>query len=342
MTRALILAIALAACHQDSPALDTEGPDAAVVPPDGADAAVPPSAALPLGTVASTGAVACAHNSPGACETVTVSCPGIEAIAATLKIIEPTNPTRTVTVIGPGGGTHFYETSNLVANYVAKNFRVVLVQWDTDWELATTNPSVKAAACRPATIYQWVHDRYQAPGAAYCVHGSSGGSGAVGFALSHYGLGSIIDHALMSFGPVFSEIQYGCKPDLYTGGARDLCPALHDAPFAYNDTRNAMALNAWEGTNTCVIGEPSAADVAKWTADSIDTGGVYDYPDTGTSFYYCVPANAGAGLGTFFIDRITTPIKSTTCFTDCAAEDLTNADMREMIDEMDQDCIVRH
>ncbi|MEO8550192.1 MAG: hypothetical protein ABI678_09460, partial [Kofleriaceae bacterium] len=328
----------VAACSHD--ASPSQPPDGA--PTVQADAPTSPApTALPLGEVVVTGPTACSGGA-GTCEAVTVSCPGIEAIDATVKIVEPANPTRTVTVIGPGGGTHFYETANLVDDYLARSFRVVLVQWHGDWELSSTHPSLKAAGCRPATIYQWVHDRYAAPGAAFCVHGSSGGSGAVGYALAHYGMSSIIDHALMSFGPVFSEVQYGCEPALYTGGPRYLCDELPDAPFAYNVNQNAPALNAWEGTSTCVVGDPSAEDVARWTADSIDTGGTYDYPDTGTSFYYCIPANAGAGLGTFFIDRVTAPVKETHCFTDCSGEMLTVEDMKMMVDEMDRDCVVRH
>jgi hypothetical protein len=337
-----VIACLSVGCHSASaPPSSPDDPSPDATSPS--DAAPDAASIGALGVVSTPVSVPC-QSGGDMCMTVQVSCPGIEPLGATMAITTPAQPTRTVAVLGPGGGTKLYDPANLVAQYAQKGFRVVQIAWDTEWELATTNPHVKLAACRTSTLFRWIYDHIHdgANAAPYCVHGSSGGAGAVGYALAQFGQGSFIDHALMSFGPVFSEIAYGCSPALYTGGPRFLCDALPDASFAYNRTNNAPSLNSWEGTQSCVIGTPSADDIDRWTADSSDTGGSFDYPQTGTSFYYCVPANAGAGLGTFFIDKVTAPVKTVTCFTDCTGEALGPDDTKMMVADMDRDCVTRH
>jgi hypothetical protein len=49
----------------------------------------------------------------------------------------------------------------------------------------------------------------------------------------------------------------------------------------------AAKMNPWENTTSCGSMTPSAADVAKWSADSIGVGGVYAYPNTRVEFYDC-------------------------------------------------------
>ncbi len=333
---------------------DASPPDDASAPFAPSDAASPdaleqsdgstpsPSA---LGTVTSVTDGDCGGAGGGICKLLTVTCAGIDAATATLKIDDPGNATRTVAILGPGGGTAFYDKVNLVSRYTEKGFRVVQIKWPDDWEYSATGTGTKAAACRPATVFRWIFDNLHQGGAShpYCVHGSSGGAGALGYALVNYGLSTIIDFAVMSFGPVFSEIQYGCDPSLYTGAARNLCPELPSAPFTYNDNSNRVGLNRWEGTSTCVTGPASPTDIAKWTADSIDTDADFAMPRTGTAYYYCSqPANAGAGLGSFFIDKANAATKSVTCFADCASEDLTAQDVAKIVDDADVGCVTRH
>jgi hypothetical protein len=49
----------------------------------------------------------------------------------------------------------------------------------------------------------------------------------------------------------------------------------------------ASQLNKWENTTTCGSTTPSAAEVAKWNADSILVDGVFAYPKTEVQFYDC-------------------------------------------------------
>ncbi len=304
---------------------------------------------LPLGEVTAVEAgVDCDAQGQSGCTVLTVQCPNIEDAVATLKISEPKAPTRTVAILGPGGGTAFYDPSNLVSGYTGQGFRVVQVKWGGAWEYAQKNPSVTSAACRPATVFRWIFAHLHRGGiqSGFCVHGSSGGSGAVGYALARYGLKGIFDFAVMSFGPVFSEIQYGCDPALYGGPMPFVCPALPHAGFEYNAGSNTKSLNQWENTATCTS-EPSAigaADIAKWTADRIDTEAAdFDYPQTGSAYYYCVPANAGAGLGAFFIAKAHALSSATTCFTDCTStEGVVAADVRQMVADMATGCTPHH
>lgn len=93
-----------------------------------------------------------------------------------------------------------------------------------------------------------------------------------------------------------------------------------------------------------MAGAPSTSDVAQWTADSIDTGGAFAWPQTGTAYYACVPSNTGAGLGSFFVERANAvnPPVAAHCLTDCANEDLGTADMQMIVDDLAAGCVPRH
>src|SRR5262249_49786063 len=153
-----------------------------------------------------------------------------------------------------------------VAGYQAKGFRVVQARWNSDWE-ETSSASVRAAACRPSTLFHWVKSQLASPNQPFCVHGSSGGSGALGFALTHYGLKSEIARAALAFGPVFSRIDYGCAPSTYSGPPRNLCPEDTRALFTYTPN-SAGLVDGWENTKGCAA-NPNTTDVPHWSSDSI-------------------------------------------------------------------------
>jgi hypothetical protein len=282
---------------------------------DGADPATEAGPALPLGTLSVTDPSATCTGSPGegaTCMTVSVSCPGISTIDATIAVIEPSggSPAGTIVAHAGGAGTGYFnggpEGKGFAAAYTAKSFRFVQIAWANDW--ASGVGSIKSAACRPATAFQWIFDNVHGKSTTkgFCGTGTSGGSAALSYSLAAYGMKSVWDYMLLGAGPAPARIDYGCDPSLYKGPARDLCAGLPSAPFAYVPGVATIA-DGWEGTSSC--GKPaSSSDIAKWSADSVAAPGAdFDYPQTGASFWFCLTTpNETTGQGTFLIDQLHT------------------------------------
>jgi hypothetical protein len=275
------------------------------------DASAP---ALPLGTLTVTAPnVPCTGN-PGAgatCMSVSVACPGAPDIDATIAVVEPPGGSPKGTIVGHAGGagTGYFnggpEGKGFAEAYSGNGFRFVEVKWSSDW--ASGVGSIKTAACRPATAFDWVYKNIHGKSTTrgFCGTGTSGGSAALSYSLTAYGLKSEWDYMLLGAGPAPARIDYGCDPSLYTGPARNLCPGLTSAPYAYVPGVMKIA-DGWEGTSSCGSESPSSADLTKWSADSVAApGSDFDYPETGVSFWFCLTTpNETTGQGSFLIDQM--------------------------------------
>src|SRR5262249_31674878 len=95
-----------------------------------------------------------------------------------------------------------------------------LVQVRHSWVVASTGvqSGQELLASRPATVIKWVYDNIYAPlglshgigECGFCITGNSGGSSQVAYALSTYGLDSIVDAAVPTSGPTHADISKGC------------------------------------------------------------------------------------------------------------------------------------
>ncbi len=297
----------------DSASAADAGADGDARADDGAPADGGP-AALPLGTLTVTAPTVTCTGNPGTgatCMSVSVSCPGTPDITATIAVVEPAGRAPIGTIVGHAGGagTGYFsggpEGKGFAAAYTAKNFRFVEIAWTTDW--ASGVGSIRTAACRPATAFHWMFENIHGGSrtAGFCGTGTSGGSAALTYSLAAYGLKSEWDYMLVGAGPAPARIDYGCDPSLYTGGPRNLCPTLTDAPFAYSTGVTTIA-DGWEGTSTCGKPSPSSANIAKWEADSVaGPGGDFVYPQTGMSWWFCLTTpNETTGQGSFLVDQV--------------------------------------
>jgi hypothetical protein len=237
------------------------------------------------------------------CEEITVSCTGLPPLGAILGVATPTAPLiGTIILHGGGPGTNFLD-NGFPNTYLAAGFNVVQIAWASDW--ATANGSgVKNAACRPATVFDYVfrtvHGSSRSIG--FCGQGASGGGAALGYSLADYGLSDEFDYVVIAAGPSVSRMDYGCDPPLTT--APSLC-SLADAPYAYSPS-GARKVDAWEGTTTCGASQVSQSDLTKWAGDSIvSEGGNYTYPQTGMSWFFCInQPNESTGQGSFLISQV--------------------------------------
>jgi hypothetical protein len=263
--------------------------------------------ALTLGKVKILGSATCpAGAAKGAtCQSISVSCPAIPDLKATMATTLPAaTPLGTIVMHDSSGGTGMFN-HGFADDYVADGYRAVQIAWASDWEL-TGGVGLKAAACRPATFYQFVFTNvhHSSRTTGFCGQGHSAGSATMAFAVAHYGLAGIFDYILLSGGPAVSRMDYGCDPSLYTGPPRDLCSLDTTARYNYG---NGSKMNQWENTTTCAKPNPPQTDINKWASDSVvSSGATYAYSQTGMSWYFCVtpPVNESGGQATFFIDDV--------------------------------------
>jgi hypothetical protein len=300
-------------------------------------------ARLQAGTVTVLGPTACPPDAAATatCRSIRVTCTGLPDLDATLARSGPTaNPNGTIIMLNGGPGTSLLN-KGFADVYAADGFQVIQLAWASDWADAQ-GAGVKSAACRPASVFQFVfntmHQRSRTRG--FCGQGISGGGAALAYSLAHYGMSNLFDYVVIAAGPGVSRMDYGCDPSLYTGPPRNLCPLLPNAMYSY---AGGQLWNGWENTTTCAAANPLPSDIDRWTADSIVSAGAnYSYPNTGMSWFFCAtpPASGGStGQSTFLIDNVNpknTP-PDVNCYSGSCKEDVWsdpnafNATLSEML-----------
>lgn len=151
------------------------------------------------------------------CFQATVSCPNLANIQVTYGYENPAGtPVGTVFFHDGSGGTQPYgaglsSTENYLSSYLHAGYQIVQMSWATDWEIVGgSNPaSIAKAACRPATLMQYIYKNVHTTG-AMCAQGQSAGSAAIAYALTWYNAATYLDKVELISGPVFGNIQEGC------------------------------------------------------------------------------------------------------------------------------------
>lgn len=182
-------------------------------------AACEDTTAYTLGSVVAVGG-SCAGGTgslPGTtCRLLEIRCPGLDSIRVQVRITPPTSgvPERGTVVFSSGAsGTGFYgdqDATLLMQDLVAMGFRVVDRAWLGTLGWTTREAGLRRESCRYATLLTWVHDSVHVVG-ALCATGNSGGSAEVGYALTTWGRGDILDLAVPTSGPAVARLDYACK-----------------------------------------------------------------------------------------------------------------------------------
>jgi hypothetical protein len=266
--------------------------------------------ALPTGTVTVLGPTTCGSGAgiTASCTSVVVACAGIPDLGATLAVSRPTGNSRGTIVLLSGGSGTGNLNNGFVDAYVGDGFQVVQVAWASDWASAN-GAGFTSTSCRPSTVFKYVFQAVQGSSRAsgFCGQGISGGGAQLAHSLTLYGLQDFFDYLVIAAGPAVTRLDYGCDPPLYTGPPRDLCPLLTNAPFTYTGGV-PNTVNNWERTTTCGTSNPPAADINRWTTDSIVAPGAnFSYPHTSISWFFCVTPstiNESTGQGSFLIDAV--------------------------------------
>jgi len=151
------------------------------------------------------------------CSVATVSCPDTADIQVTFGYENPAGtPKGTIFFHDGAGGTTPYAaglspSENYLVSYLGAGYQIVQMSWATDWEEvgASHQASIGAAACRPATLMQYIYQNVRVSG-AMCAQGQSGGSAAIAYALAWYNAASFVDKVELISGPVFGNVEEGC------------------------------------------------------------------------------------------------------------------------------------
>jgi hypothetical protein len=331
--------------HSSTPTTTDAPPDGAGPGSDGSVDA--PASTSGLGTVSNVTAIACPPGAPGGstCRHVTVAgCPGIEgeSIDATVAFLAGHGALKGTIVHFSGGGGEAFEAVHQAA-YQDAGFQQAFVAWASDWEQTMTS-GIKTAGCRPATILKWAFDDPSLQNGSrttgFCGEGSSGGSGQLGYALAHYGIGDYLDYVNEISGPPFARIDLGCNfGDPSTAMVCGVADTMELPP-----TR----LNPWENTTSCGTASPPAGDVAKWMADSIAVGGTYLYPNTRVEFWDCTNgATAVTAMAQIYEGQLATAGTATAyhCYAQadgCSGENIGTMGTQDSGAAMIAGCTPRH
>jgi hypothetical protein len=177
----------------------------------------------PIGTIQSSPIACQGLKNGGSCFALDVSCPSLPDYTAYLKILNPTvSATGTAVFVTGGGTTDLLELRPdgpvVVRQLRTAGYRIAEVTYgapfnasELGWETNANGAGVRAAACRFATVLQWVHDNFLDAGTALCAAGNSAGAEVIGQSLAHYGAGDILAFAELSSGPPYGRLDYACE-----------------------------------------------------------------------------------------------------------------------------------
>jgi len=297
-----LTALVVSACGGQPPPSPTTSRPGITLPPT----TTPPASQgkLKLGTLS-------ASIDPGSCAgrpqcqiPFEVSCPNVRTPAQGKLVVLPAQgqPKGMIMMLLGGTGTGFYGVSRMfVRTLQADGQDVVILSWVDPWLQSAPGEAVgpKTLACRSATAIAWTHDHLYAPvhGAStanrtcgFCLQGNSGGASQIAYSLSFYGVASIVDAAVLSGGPPHAAIARGC---------------LQEPGFGYStmETGTIDLSYGFSANGPCAGGDQSYAD--KWERDSVESGGVYTFPNTRISFVFVQDdPTVGPAHGMVYLDKL--------------------------------------
>jgi hypothetical protein len=211
----------------------------------------------------------------------------MKPLRAEVRITEPAPGVaeRGTVLLGRGApGTAFYPASDQLVPALAQlGFRVANRAWDWPDGWLTKEVGLRRQACRYATLLSWLHDNVYTVGALVAA-GESLGAVEIAYALTSWGMGSILDLAVPISGPGLTRLD-------------DVCP-IRPAPeweARCHTIVPAGALNCPRGPECYVVENvdlwcyqcSSAPTPEDLRADSIaNLDAVLDYPTTKVRFLF--------------------------------------------------------
>jgi hypothetical protein len=237
---------------------------------------------LPLGSFLPKGDAMTGCPAGFRCSAFEVGCSGVTRNANGFLAVNETHaPRRGVLVFftgGSGGGWWTDQGGDIAAfgeRLRGLGFTIVQVRWGTNWLESSPGNEAGTAhlGCRPATVIRHIHETVNGNvpqngrgRCGFCVTGNSGGASQVSYAISHYGLDTILDGVFPTGGPPHADLTKACLDPQYGYdlGTRHFL----DRGFGFFDQRGPCAAR-------------DASFTPRWMEESIGTGGNdYDHPFT--------------------------------------------------------------
>jgi len=219
------------------------------------------------------------------CRRLQVSCPEMKTIEVQVRITEPAAGTalRGTVVMGSGaGGNSFYGgqpvAQGLLKDIAAMGFRVVDRAWTGGW--TTHEGGLKKESCRYATLLTWVHDHLHT-GGKFVATGNSGGSAEIGYAMTTWHRGDILDLAIPTSGPPIARLDYACVKQASAEWA-PVCASI--VPKGKMECTPSCTL----GTSNDVCKQVGASPTLEQLHDDsvMHPGALLEYPKTRVHFLY--------------------------------------------------------
>ncbi|HEY3840710.1 MAG TPA: hypothetical protein VGL72_29260 [Bryobacteraceae bacterium] len=219
------------------------------------------------------------------CRRLVVACPGVKDIQVSVRIIEPAEgvPFRGTVVMGSGGsGAGFYGGDEggqrLEKAVTGMGFRVIDRSWAGGWP--TAEGGMVKESCRYATLLTWVHEHLH-KGGKFVATGNSGGSAEIGYALTTWGRGDILDVAVPTSGPPLGRLDYACVKEASPEWSA-MCASI--VPKGVMECSSGCILGPGNAVCKQVTAEPTAEQLLN---DSVmHPGAVVNYPRTKLYFLY--------------------------------------------------------
>jgi len=238
------------------------------------------------------------------CYQVNISCDGIADFSAYVKVNQPSGTPVGTVILGTGtGGSALYDYDNpdffngstngglaVVNGLLSAGFTTAQVTFGAPFNTNATNGwlqgpgGVRRLACRYATLAQWIYTNIpNSKSIPLCATGNSGGAGAIGYALTEYGLDSIfamvettsgppmsrLDEACVQQNPCQNETTYSCNG---TNETIHMCYATSESEIIDPAYSTPICTNAVNGT--------SAPPAGLLLSDSILGGPTPNFPST--------------------------------------------------------------
>ncbi|MBZ5680121.1 MAG: hypothetical protein LAO24_08445 [Acidobacteriia bacterium] len=264
---------------------------------------------------------------PGArCFQAGVSCPDTLSIQVTYGVSNPRGiPRGTIVLLKGAGGTQPYGggsgLGNYGASYLQAGYRIVQTAWATDWEDTgiSNGKSVKAAACRPATLLNFFDQNVYDGNGGICAQGFSAGSAQLAYSLALYGSANFLDKVELLSGPVLSDIAQGCM--VPEAPPVTVCPPgqLGCVGSPWRDRPQYVVgfqslVSRWTGIPCQSKTTTWAQDNLAWKSMSIVDGTrtpSFSYPKTAVAGWLCSNAlNNSAAQGELFFVNFTSPAQT--------------------------------
>lgn len=257
------------------------------------------------------------------CSQATVTCPNLANLNVTYGYADPAGKSvGTVFLHNGAGGTTPYaaglnSSENYLQSYLQAGYQIVQVSWASDWEIVggSNSASIGMAACRPATLMQYIYQNVHTSG-AMCAQGQSAGSAAIAYALTWYNASSYLDKVELISGPVFGDIEPGCA--VPNASPVTVCPAgqfgcvgssWQDVP-EYEGGYLA-AVRSWTQNSSCQGNRrTSPQSNNNWQSMSLVNGtsnNNFFYPQTAMGGWLCSNGlNNSAAQGEYYYTNFTT------------------------------------